>query len=548
MTKPNNDTVRQIYCEFDAKCAQAVYKYSSSRDYETHTLIPSIALKEEMKAAFESLLEEAKKLPEPDPVFSLLRSHFIEFLTGRISAVETNFQHLARFMSGQTWVLDFNSRQDSRPAQERLAVLSARLSQTDALWEGIKALFPDSQSDKIQEVARACKILRVIACNVKTNIPKYYHELDSRAQADLAVKLDEIVSRAAAWEKEALYAAESKTPAEHGSDSVTKPVNPERYRRILENELGVSLEELLDWHEREMASTREQLLDTARDLGVRPVKSLADVFAILDEHAGPCDTVEEMFSRMKGYVETAKKATLDGYVKLPEEHCVVSPTPEQTRDSYPWGGYGGGCFRRRPLVGEVFLNETNYKAVTDGWLKMMAIHECYPGHHVQFVRTTMDPLPETVKIGSRYIPLMEGTAHRSEKLMEHIFPDRFFPLFVRLRRHHTAVRIKADLWLHYFGKPVDDAVKLYMQELGFDRTSARGQVLYQELNPGYMTCYYYGMKKIGDLQAKFKYGDKEFTEILFSVGRLSLANFERFLELSDEDKVRFQTQFAGPVR
>jgi len=53
-------------------------------------------------------------------------------------------------------------------------------------------------------------------------------------------------------------------------------------------------------------------------------------------------------------------------------------------------------------------------------------------------------------------------------------------------------------------------LKLYMQELGFDRTSARGQVLYQELNPGYMTCYYYGMKKIGDLQAKFKYGDKEF--------------------------------------
>lgn len=199
-------------------------------------------------------------------------------------------------------------------------------------------------------------------------------------------------------------------------------------------------------------------------------------------------------------------------------------------------------------MGEVFLNDTNYRAVTDGWLKMMAIHECYPGHHVQFVRTTMDTLPETVKIGSQYIPILEGTAHRSEKLMEHIFPDPFFPLFVRLRRHHTAVRIKADLWLHYFGRPAEDAVGLYMQELGFDRESARGQVRYQERNPGYMTCYYYGMKKIQDLQERFRYGDKEFTEILFSVGRLSLAGLEKFLELSDDNKARFQTEFAALAR
>jgi hypothetical protein len=109
------------------------------------------------------------------------------------------------------------------------------------------------------------------------------------------------------------------------------------------------------------------------------------------------------------------------------------------------------------------------------------------------------------------------------------------------------VRIKADLWLHYFGRSVEEAVELYMKELGFDRVSARGQVRYQERNPGYMTCYYYGMKKIEALQEKFKYGDKEFTEILFSVGRLSLPNFERFLKLSQEDKVRFQKDFASLV-
>lgn len=545
MATANTDTVRQIYREFDDRCARTVYKYSSSRDYEACALIPSAGLKDEIKAAFELLLEEARNLPEPDHVFSLLKSHFTEFLTGQISAAETNFQHLARFVGRETRVVDFSSRQDSRPAQERLDILLARISQTEGVWDGVKALFPDSESGKIREVAQACKVLRTVSSNVRCNIPRYYQEVGLEAQEDLAVALDKLIANTELWEKEANQAAVGKSPIRNSSGSGNGLVNPERYRGILENELGVSLDELLDWHEKEIESTRREMIDTARSLNLGPIESLTDVFKILDEHAGPCDTVEEMFSRMEIYVETAKKATKDGYVVLPEEKCVVKPTPEQTRDSFPWGGYGGGCFRRRPLVGEVFLNETNYRAVTDGWLKMMAIHECYPGHHAQFVRTTMDTLPETVKIGSRYTPLMEGTAHRSEKLMEHIFPDPFFPLFVRLRRHHTAVRIKADLWLHYFGRPLDDAVELYMQELGFDRVSARGQVRYQERNPGYMTCYYYGMKKIQELQERFGYGDREFTEILFSVGRLSLASLEKFLELSDDNKARFQTEFAA---
>jgi hypothetical protein len=107
------------------------------------------------------------------------------------------------------------------------------------------------------------------------------------------------------------------------------------------------------------------------------------------------------------------------------------------------------------------------------------------------------------------------------------------------------VKIKADLYLHYFGRPVDDAVELYMTELGFDRGSACGQVRYQERNPGYMTCYYYRMKRLADLQPKFGMDDKAFTEAVFSVGHLSLDGFERYLALSDPDKLRFWTAFES---
>jgi uncharacterized protein (DUF885 family) len=219
---------------------------------------------------------------------------------------------------------------------------------------------------------------------------------------------------------------------------------------------------------------------------------------------------------------------------------------EEGRAHNPWGGYRGGCPRRRPLLGEMVLNPDNVPAITDGWIKINAVHETYPGHHVQFLRACSDPLPETVREGARSTPLQEGTALRSERVFEFVFPeDQFYPLFVAYRRHHTAVRIKADLYLHYFHRPAEDAVNLYMEELAFDRNTARGQVLAQELQPGYFVCYYYGLKRISDLQPKYGYDDKSYTEMLFAPSRVSLAGFEAFLSLSEADKKRFLTQFPS---
>ncbi|SCY21511.1 protein of unknown function [Alkaliphilus peptidifermentans DSM 18978] len=194
----------------------------------------------------------------------------------------------------------------------------------------------------------------------------------------------------------------------------------------------------------------------------------------------------------------------------------------------------------------MFLNNYNFKAVTDGWIKMNTVHEAYPGHHVQFVRTTLDPVPETVKIGAKSAPITEGTAHRSERLFEFVFiEDQFYPLFVAYRRHHTSVRIKADLMLRYYGKPIKDVVQLYVEELGFDRGTARGQVKAQEGQQGYFTTYYYGLKKLCDWEKKYGFNEKEFTELLFAAGRISLENFEKFLKLSEDDKHSYLNDFPS---
>jgi hypothetical protein len=535
------DEVVKVFREFDAKCADLAYKLSSSREYEEEAIIPGTGEREWERSQWAGLLGEAQALEPTDPVLSLLKDNFIEFLSARLSGVDTAYSHPARFMRGQTHFVDRLSRQDSRPASERFRLFKKRFRQIDKVWEGTKSLMADAPPDKRQEVAVACRVMGRVASRLAVQVPKHFDGLADSEMTDLQAMLRRLSAKSVGWEAEA---ARGRLGVSPGSSRSIEPLGQADYERILREELGVDLGELLRWHESEIELTRHEMLEAAAqvDDGAR---TPGDVSEMLHRIAGPAETVEEMFRRMEEYVAVAKEASKQGYVDLPEETCLVKPTPEQTKDDYPWGGYGGGCRLRRPLVGECFLNDTNFRAVTDGWMKMMAIHECYPGHHVQFVRSVLDPLPATVLMGARSVPLTEGTAHRSEKLMEGIFPDAAFPVFVRLRRHHTAVRIKADLYLHYFGRPVEDAVQLYVDELGFDWNTARGQVLYQERNPGYMTCYYYGMKRLRELEAQYMPDEKEFTRTLFSVGRMSLTSFEKFLKLGPEDRVRFQTGFAS---
>lgn len=177
---------------------------------------------------------------------------------------------------------------------------------------------------------------------------------------------------------------------------------------------------------------------------------------------------------------------------------------------------------------------------------MNTMHETYPGHHVQFIRAAIDPTPETVKIGAKSVPLEEGTCIRTERAFTFIFAeDPFFPLFVAFRRHHASVRILVDLQLYYFGATLEDTVKIYEEELGFDRVTARAQVQAHQNAPGYFTCYYYGMKKICDWEKEYGYTKWDYTELLFSAGRISMESLEMLVKMTKEEQGRFFTEFRS---
>ncbi|MGI6343515.1 MAG: DUF885 family protein [Bacillota bacterium] len=547
-----NPELIHIYRQFDAEIARQVDRLRSNRQFERELFLPSAAAIAEMEQKFQSLLELADQLPAPGPVFALLKRHFREFLLGQLSALQSRFERPGQAIRGLSSTIDFLLRKDSRSAQERCELLSIRLSQAAALWSVLHAQLAQTKPEHLRELVEACHVLGRVALLTRERLPAFFVGLPPAQLHSLEQALLQLSENSEMWARQAERALLESSGSEEivaACDDDTIQLDEEYYRRLLREELGVELDHLLDWFVDEVEKTRSEVFAIASrlNLGGRAPQTMAEVVETLNRHAGPCRMPEEMFARGREYLARAK-AGCQGYVTLPEESCEIGQVPEIVRTHYPWGGYGGGCPRRRPLRGEMFLNETNFRAVTDGWLKMMAIHEAYPGHHVQFVRANTDPLPETVRMGARSVPLTEGTAHRSERVFEFVFAeDPFYPLFVAYRRHHTSVRIKAELYLRYFGRPIKDAVQLYMDELGFDYATARGQVKAQELMVGYFNCYYYGLKRLQDLEQQYGYDQRSFTELLFSVGRVSLSTFADFLALSETDKKRLLTEFPSLV-
>lgn len=539
----DHQELTQRYRQFDLACARRAYKLRSSRDFEGQLFVPTVQSRAEEEKALTGLLEQARALPAPDPVYRLLKSHFCQFLQGQISALDSLGKRPSLSIGGLTGFIDFVARKDSRSDEQRLSIVNTRLEQVDGLWAGLSSELGQADGTAISQLVDAAGILTRVARLLADGIQNYFPAISRQGRQALAGKLYALADKAGEWQKDAAALAK---PAEQSGGNASLQLDEGYYRHLLLEQLGVELDELVQWHQAEVEKNREEVFAIAASLDIpEKAATMEGVAAVLAKYAGCCATPDEMFARGREYLERARRGA-EGYVSLPEEQCLVLPVPEQIKGHFPWGGYGGGCHRRRPLAGEMYLNEGNYRAVTDGWLKMMAIHEAYPGHHVQFVRSAADPLPETVKLGARSIPLIEGAAHRSERVFEFVFAeDPFYPLFVAYRRHHTAVRIMAELYLRYFGRPLNEAVDLYVRELGFDRATARGQVRAQELMVGYFNCYYYGLKRLLDLEKKHGIGEKAYTEMLFSVGRISLQSFEAFLALDDSDKKRFQTQFPS---
>ncbi|MCL2376865.1 MAG: DUF885 domain-containing protein [Defluviitaleaceae bacterium] len=538
----------------DKDIAQFAQKVYSSGKYEKTPFVPTEANRRIAQAEIDALTGRVQALASgcDDPVYDVLRGHFTDFIDAIKLHIDNCYENPGRTLYGLGGRLYGLCGMDYRADALRADILMARMKAAPMFWhDGISPMLNSLSPEKAQNVLVGLTQAVETMGYIKPKLAEFFKGLPESQIAEILSAIDGYLENLNSHIDDTRKIIEEKGGAPKSvvkADDEVLSVTREEYRNALKNHIGVDLDELLSWYEDENAKTRAESLELANKLKP-PVKSTSEVNDVLFKYAGPCDTPEEMFARANTYLKRTRAAAHE-YVWLPEDEiCECVPIPEMLKDSYPWGGYSGDYPSRYPLYHVMFLNNHNYTAVTDGWIKLNTLHEAYPGHHVQFIRASIDPIPETFKRGAKYIPLIEGVCMRTERVFEFVFAeDPFYPLMVTHRRHHTSTRIKVDLWLHYFGKTIGEACDLYEKEMGFDRKTARAQVQAHENMMGYFTSYYYGLKKLCDWEKEYGWDKREYTELLFSVGRVSLETFEKILKLSPQDRHSLQHDFASLIQ
>jgi hypothetical protein len=308
------------------------------------------------------------------------------------------------------------------------------------------------------------------------------------------------------------------------------------FRLRFEHALGSSVQELRAYGTTLVDDVERALAELAGEIdGALRWPDLAD--RLRDDHppAGQVvDTYAEEMERARRFVE--QRGIVPGY---PGELRVVE-TPSFLLPLIPVAAYQPpgafaedrtGLFYVTPPSAElegssreqVLRNHCQYE------IAPTALHEGYPGHHLQFLAAQAQPRVVRKLMGSALV--YEGWALYCEEMMgEEGFyrqrEERFFQLIALLLR---GIRILVDVGLHAGGMSCEEAVQLLVDRAIIGRSTAEAEVRRYCAAPAYQLCYAVGRREIKALHADFRraagadYALRDFHDAVLQYGGLPLS-------------------------
>jgi uncharacterized protein (DUF885 family) len=285
-----------------------------------------------------------------------------------------------------------------------------------------------------------------------------------------------------------------------------------------------------------MEEVEEELAQAARRLDARP--SWADV---ADRLRGDHPAAGELVSAYAGQMERARRFVEErDLVAVPEGTLEVASTPTFLRPLIPFAAYQppgvfsadrtGWFYVTPPDEGQdpgLIERQLRDHCVHD--LPSTALHEGYPGHHLQFLTAHRQPRPVRRVIGAPIA--VEGWALYCEGMMgEEGFyrsqEERLFQLVALLLR---ACRVVIDVGLHTRGMSFEEAVQLLTDRVHLDRAHAEAEVRRYCAEPTYQMSYAVGRRELLSLRDAFRraagaeYSLKRFHDELLRYGGLPIS-------------------------
>ncbi len=422
---------------------------------------------------------------------------------------------------------------DFAPMDERIPKLLSRLERIPALLETAKANLDEPP-----------EIFTRVAIEIAGGGAAFMEEtaaFAALASEGRATKVQE----AAAVAKEAFrsyvrYLEDDLLPRSKGSFAIGEKLYNERLRiehmlNKTARDIGLFGARLLDGTRREMADLASRIRDGA---GWREIVSEAKR---LHPEAGDIKSsyVREM-ARARRFVEEKDLVTIP-----PDEVLRIVDTPVFERPIIPYAAYlAPGAFEKKqeglfyvtpvdagasPEQIDDQLQGHNYSS-----LAITALHEAYPGHHLQGVRSNKNPSVIRKLIESNVFA--EGWALYCEEMMyrQGFYPDDVARLFQMKDGMWRAARVVIDVGLHTGEMSFDEGVEFLVDKAMIERTNAIAEVKRYTMMPTQPMSYSVGKMEIMDLlgAARSLKNDlklKEFHDLLLDSGTIPPAAVRREL-------------------
>lgn len=313
-----------------------------------------------------------------------------------------------------------------------------------------------------------------------------------------------------------------------------------KFRKLVRlRELGATVEEIYAVGKKYLHDSRKELARLAGE--IKPGASVEEAKEIVKE---------DHPARFEGALQYTAKAMEDAkrfivannLATIPQnEELTVVETPAYLRHVIPFAAYNSparfephkqGFYMVTPVEDKPeMLREHSYPGIRN-----TAVHEGYPGHHLQLTCATLNP--SYARILSGATETVEGWAHYCEDMMKEAgFSADPKTKFVQMTDQiWRACRILIDIDLHLGKMGFDEAVDFLVRESGMERSGAIAEVKRYTYSPGYQLSYLFGKHQIVRLRKDVrrglgkKYSDKLFNDTILYSGSLPMKFIREILE------------------
>ncbi len=350
-----------------------------------------------------------------------------------------------------------------------------------------------------------------LALSIGRGLPAHYADAVAFARSageNVGARVERAASAAgAAVEAMLRWLSDERLP----SASEEFALGAERFARLLYVREGLTtpIAEIERRGRDDLARNQSRLAAIAREAG----RSVPELLQAMTEDRA---TAESLIPTARATVEAAKQFVIDhDLVRVPSTAtCRVEETPVWARALSTASMDSPGPFESASSEGVYYVtpvdpawsptqSEEWLKSLNRPVLKIVTVHEVYPGHYLQFLHLREAPGSLTRKV--YFSPsFVEGWAHYTEQLAIEAGLAQGAPLLEVAQLHEALLRncrLLVSIGLHTHGWSLKQATAFFEREAHLEHLPAQREAIRGTFNPEYF-CYTLGKLAILELRER----------------------------------------------